>query len=270
MRIRERDVAVVTGAGGGIGRATAETLAARGCWLVIVDQDPEGLDETAERITSGGGRVSRHRVDVSDRGQVSALAKKIEAEFEKVRVLVNNAGLSLAGPVESLDLDDLEWDTGVNFLGMVYGCHFFMPLLRRSSEAWIVNVLSELALFGCPGKAGYSASKFAARGFSESLSAELAGSSVGVTCVYPGATATDLVRSGRAVDAMKQRREVEFLERWGRPPDQVARRLVRGIERGRRRVLVGADVRAVELAARLAPGWTARLADRVGRRFGFG
>ena len=270
MRIRRGDVAVVTGAACGIGSATAELLAARGCVTVLLDRNQEALAATAARIASAGGEARPYRVDVSDRAAMGDLAHTIEADLEQIHILVNSAGVSLSGPLDGMDLADLDWVLRVNLLGIVHGCRFFLPLLRRPSEAWIVNVLSELALVGVGEKSGYAASKFAGRGFSESLSVELAKTSVRVACVYPGATKTDLIRSGRASDEAKRKREIDFLDRRGQSPDRVASKIVRAIERGRHRVLIGADVRLADAASRLAPGLTARVASHLARRLGFG
>jgi short-subunit dehydrogenase len=136
-------------------------------------------------------------------------------------------------------------------------------------RAHVCNVLSDFALLGLPTKSAYCASKFAVRGFSEALRAELAGSSVGLTCAYPGPVATGLVERGRAWDTAKQAAEARFVEANAIPVAKVARRIVRGIERGRARVLVGKETWAIDLATRLAPALTNTLVGRLRGRVPF-
>jgi short-subunit dehydrogenase len=269
VRIGAGTVAVVTGAAGGIGRGLALELARRGAPLALVDVDAAGLARTRALAAAHGVRVSTHATDVADRAAMAALPDAVVAEHGAVHLLVNNAGVSVAAPVAELDLDDLAWLLGVNLWGVVHGCRFFLPHLARAPRAHVCNVLSDFALLGFPTKSPYCAAKFAVRGFSEALRAELAGSSVGLTCVYPGPVATDLVRRGRAWDAAKQAAEAEFVASRAIPVAKVARRTLAGIERGRARVLIGAETRAIDLATRLAPGLVNTLVGRLRGRVPF-
>jgi short-subunit dehydrogenase len=261
MRMEPGTVAVITGAASGIGRALAADLAARGATVACVDRDADALAAAAP-----AGAVSQHVADVADAPAMRALANDVVARHGGVHLLVNNAGVSVAGAFERVPLDDLRWIMSVNFWGVVHGCDAFLPHLRRASAAWIVNVASDFALVGCPTKTGYCASKFAVRGFSESLRAELYGSAVGLTVAYPGATDTAIVRRGRVVDAAAQAEEAQLLAR-GRPAASVAATILRAVERERARVLIGSETRLIDLATRLAPAWTnaivARVRDRV-------
>ncbi|MCW5892308.1 MAG: SDR family oxidoreductase [bacterium] len=260
MRLGTGTIAVVTGAASGIGRALATTLAARGCTVAGVDRDGDALADVA--------LASRHVADVADAAAMRALAADVVARHGGVALLVNNAGVSVAGPFERVPLDDLRWIMGVNFWGVVHGCEAFLPHLRRAPTGWIINVASDFALVGCPTKTGYCASKFAVRGFSEALRAELYGSSIGLTVAYPGATDTAIVRRGRVVDTNAQAAEARLLAR-GRAPEAVAAAIVRAVERGRGRVLVGSETRLADLASRLAPAWTNALVARVRDRVPF-
>jgi short-subunit dehydrogenase len=267
-QLRDR-VAVVTGAGNGIGRGVGEALARRGCHLALVDCDAGALRETAAQLHGLGRRTSTHLVDVADREQMAALPAAVLAEHGGVHLLVNNAGVSLAGPLLDLSLDDFAWIVGVNFWGVVHGCRFFLPHLLRQEAAHIVNVLSDFALIGFPTKTGYCATKFAARGFSESLSSELHGTRVGLTAVYPGAVATGIARRGRAWDAAKQELEARFLEKQGLPVARVAGAIVAGVERNRARVLIGRETHAIDWMKRLFPVGTDALVARFRNRIPF-
>jgi NAD(P)-dependent dehydrogenase (short-subunit alcohol dehydrogenase family) len=269
MRLAGR-TAVVTGAASGIGRAVATSLARRGCHLALADVNAAGLAETADLVRAPGLRVSRHRLDVSDRAAVAAFPGQVTAEHPGVDLLVNNAGVALGGTFEQVSDEDFEWLFGINFWGVVRMTRAFLPLLRASDDARLVNLSSVFGLVAPAGQAAYAASKFAVRGFSEALRHELEGTRVGVTVVHPGGVATSIAASARVpagapADEVARRRA--RVERSLRLPAHVAgETIVRGVERRRGRVLVGADARVVSLLARLAPAsyWKA-LAPRLGR-----
>jgi short-subunit dehydrogenase len=269
MRLSAGQVAVVTGAASGIGRAISAALARRGCDLALVDREEAGLHETRSLIEQTGRTLSLHFLDVSQRPAMERLPEAVLQAHGGVHLLVNNAGVSLAGPLEQLALADLEWIVGVNFWGVVYGCKLFLPYLRRQPEAQIVNILSDFALIGFPTKSAYCATKFAVRGFSEALRAELHGSGIGLTCVYPGPADTNLVRDGRTWDPEKNEREAQFLKERGIPLERIAARVVRGIEKNAARVLIGRETYATDLMSRLFPAWTNTLVARVRKRFPF-
>src|SRR5690606_24189485 len=167
---------------------------------VLVDVDAQGLAETARRIRDAGGTASEHQVDVSDKAAMRELASEAERTHGLAHVLVNNAGVSVGCTFEQHAREAFEWLMGINFWGVVYGCKFFLPLLRRADEAQIVNISSVFGLVGMPLNASYCASKFAVRGLSETLRTELADSHVGVTCVHPGGIATNIVKRARFVE----------------------------------------------------------------------
>ncbi len=263
MRISDNTVAVVTGAANGIGKAVAFELAEPGCHLALVDLDESALHKTAAELSYPNQHVTAHPTDVSSESQMRDLASRVLQEHGQVHLLVNNAGVSVASPSAQLDLQDFQWLMGVNFWGTVFGCKFFLPHLAAVESAAIVNILSDFALIGFPTKTCYSASKFAIRGFSEALRAELYGSSVSLTCVYPGPVNTNLVRSSRAWDINKKQLEAEFIKKRGVPIKRVARRVVDGIEKGGARVLIGRETYLFDIMARFVPVITNSIIGRM-------
>jgi NAD(P)-dependent dehydrogenase (short-subunit alcohol dehydrogenase family) len=255
--------AVVTGAGDGIGRALALALAARGCHLALADIDVSRLEATQALIGERVGELSRHHVDVSDAQAIAALPAEVSRRHARVDLLFNNAGVAVGGTFEDVSELDFEWLFAVNFWGTVRMTRAFLPALRRSDAARIVNICSMFGLIAPPGQTAYAASKFAVRGFSEALRHELAGSSVGVTVAYPGGVATSIANSARK-PAGRPREEIEReLARMQRmlrmPPQRAGELIVRGVERDRARILVGRDACFAALLERLMPvsHWTA-------------
>lgn len=254
MRLEGR-TAVVTGAAGGIGRAIALSLARRGCRLALADIDEAGLAGTA--ALAGGAQLSLHRLDVADRGAVADFPARVAAEHGGVDLLFNNAGVAVGGSFEQVSEEDFEWLFEINFWGVVRMTRAFLPMLRASGDARVVNISSVYGLVAPPGQAAYAASKFAVRGFSEALRHELAGSGVGVTVVHPGGVATSIAAKARVPEGVSREEAERRRERFQRllrmPPEVAGERIVRGVERRRPRVLIGSDARAVSLIARLLP-----------------
>jgi NAD(P)-dependent dehydrogenase (short-subunit alcohol dehydrogenase family) len=256
MRLAGR-TAVVTGAGSGIGRATALALAARGCHLALADIHAERLAETAQQVAREGLRVSAHRLDVADHAQVSAFPAQVLAHHAGVDLLFNVAGVGMGGTYEQVTDADVEWVMGVNFWGSVWMTRAFLPLLRSCDEARIVNVSSVFGMVAPAGNVAYSASKFALRGFSEALRWELEDSPVGVTVVHPGGVATNIANDARVpagVDADEvERKRVFSNKRLRMPPAKAGEIIVRGVEARKPRVLVGWDAVAISILTRLMP-----------------
>lgn len=254
-RLKNR-TAVVTGAGGGIGRATCLALAERGCAVAAVDVRGDAAEETAELVRRLGPDASAHVADVRDAEAMVDLAHQVEQRHGGCHVLVNNAGVTSAGGFESESLDDLHWIVDINVWGVVHGCRAFLPALRRADEAHIVNLSSMVGLLGLPHNASYSLTKGAVRGFSEALRAELVTTSIGLTVVFPGAIHTGITSSARGAEAgrLADLGSSRFAPIMMRPPSAVASAIVRGIERDRARVVVGPDARALNLLVRALPG----------------
>jgi len=250
-------VAVVTGAGSGIGRALAQQLCAAGSALAIADIDEKGLAETAASLTAKQAALSTHVLDVSDETAVKGFAEDVVARYGRVTLLINNAGVALHGTFEEISLDDLRWLLGINFWGVVHGVKYFLPVLKQQPRAQIVNLSSVFGIIAPAGQSAYSASKFAVRGFTEAVRHELEGSSVFVSCVHPGGIHTPIAKRARlGAHASESKREaaVAYFEKvTPTSPEAAAARILKGVERREPRILIGSDARKIDIVQRLRP-----------------
>jgi len=250
--------AVVTGAGSGIGRAIAVSLAKRHCHLALADIDEAGLSQTAKFVENFAVNLSLHLLDVGDQDAVATLPKAVAQRHAKVDLLFNNAGVALGGSFEEVSEADFQWLFNINFWGVVRMSRAFLPVLRQSDAARIVNISSLFGLISPPGQAAYAASKFAVRGFSNALRYELEGSTVAVTVVHPGGVATSIARNARksngnsaaqideAIDRVEQERVIIVAD------DSISVRKFVGrmLEKNGYRVKLAADgLEAAELVA---------------------
>jgi NAD(P)-dependent dehydrogenase (short-subunit alcohol dehydrogenase family) len=253
-------VAVVTGAGSGIGRALAVELARRGAKLAISDVDDRGLAETLELVKAvlvevGGADVRSDHLDVAERELVLAYANAVAEHFGKVNMVFNNAGIAFTGTVEEMSFKDVEKVMDVDFWGVVNGTKAFLPHLIASGDGHVINISSIFGIFSVPTQSAYNAAKFAVRGFTESLRQEMltAKRPVKVTCVHPGGIKTNIARNAEQTadrDHDKLSREFDKLARMS--PEKAARVILRGVERGKARVLIGADAHVLDAFVRLA------------------
>ena len=251
--------AVVTGAASGIGRGIAKALACRGCNLALADLNETGLGETAAMLSPHGVTVSCHRLDVADRAAIAAFPDAVEKSHGAADILVNNAGVAVGGTFEEIAEEDFEWLFEINFWGVVRMTRAFLPLLRCSDDAHIVNISSLFGLIAPPGQSAYCASKFAVRGFSESLRRELEaeGTKIAVTTVHPGGVATSIADSarvprGRNAEDLARERDA-FRKFLTMPPERAGEIIVAGMERHKPRVIVGRDAKTASLIERIAP-----------------
>ncbi|WP_194832143.1 SDR family oxidoreductase [Nocardia sp. XZ_19_369] len=248
-------VAVITGAGSGIGRALALALARRGARLALSDINTESVADTAGRCEKLGATAVPYELDVAHRAAVYAHAAAVRGEFGRVNLVINNAGVALGADVEDMTWDDFDWLMNINFWGVAHGTKAFLPDLIGSGDGHIVNVSSVFGLVGVPTQSAYNAAKFAVRGFTEALRQEMriAGHPVGVTCVHPGGVKTNIAVSARGipddVDVETIRRGFDALTLTS--PDAAAKTILRGVTKNKARVLIGADARAIDLIPRL-------------------
>ncbi|MBY6680702.1 SDR family NAD(P)-dependent oxidoreductase [Rhodococcus sp. BP-316] len=248
-------VAVVTGAGSGIGRALALELASRGARLALSDVDSVGLAATVAAVEQRGGEVRSDHLDVSERGSVLDYAETVRRHFGVVNQIYNNAGIAFHGDVEKTEFKDLERVIDVDFWGVVNGTKAFLPHLVESGDGHVVNVSSLFGLLSIPSQSAYNAAKFAVRGFTEALRQEMliARHPVHVTCVHPGGIKTAIARNATVAEGQDQKSVAEFFDRRlaKTTPEQAALVILRGVEKNKARVLIGNDARALDALARI-------------------
>lgn len=272
MRTLQDRVAIVTGAASGIGRATSIALAGEGCHLALADIDEAGLEATAAEVRALGRRASAHRVDVADRERMRGWADEVIEAHGAAHVLVNNAGVTVTATFEEHTFADWDFIVGVNFWGVIHGCTFFLPHLRKADEAHIVNMSSVFGLMGAPLQSSYCATKFAVRGLSEALWVELREANIGVTSVHPGGIRTSIAASARGADVQAKEASTKFIAGARVLPEDCARKIVAAIKGNRMRQLVAGEAYVIETLKRLAPELVQRVTQRnykrVLKRFG--
>lgn len=268
-------VAAITGAGSGIGRATAVLLAKHGCHVAVSDVNEPGLAETVALCGPHDVKVSSRRVDVADRQAVQVWADDVASEFGRVNVIINNAGVALGATIEDTRYEDFEWLMNINFWGVVHGTKAFLPHVKRSGDGHIVNISSVFGLVGVPTQAAYNAAKFAVKGFTEALRQELEieGAPVGVTTVHPGGIKTNIAKNARRTDRdgwVDEKAVLEFEKLFRTTPESAAGDIVTAILGNRRRQLIGADAVMIDLMQRAFPTLYQALVVAGARRRGFG
>jgi len=247
-------VAVITGAGSGIGRALAYELARRGAKLAISDVDTAGLAETAKQVRVIGAPVHEQRLDVTDRAAVLAYADTVVAEYGTANLIFNNAGIAFSGDVEAMTFEQIERVMDVDFWGVVNGTKAFLPHLIASGDGHVVNISSLFGLLSMPSQSAYNAAKFAVRGFTESLRQEMIINRrpVQVTCVHPGGIKTAIARNAGAVEGKDAAKLAEFFDAKlaKTSPEQAAKTILRAVTGNRPRAVVGLDAKALDVFIR--------------------
>jgi NADP-dependent 3-hydroxy acid dehydrogenase YdfG len=249
-------VAVVTGAGSGIGQALAVELGRSGAKVAISDVDLEGLAQTEEQLKAIGAPVKSDRLDVTEREAFLAYAEAVNEHFGKVNQIYNNAGIAFTGDIEVSQFKDIERVMDVDYWGVVNGTKAFLPYVIASGDGHIINVSSVFGLFSVPGQAAYNAAKFAVRGFSEALRQEmiLARHPVAVTTVHPGGIKTAIARNATAAEGLDRDDLAElFDKRLARTsPRRAAQVILDAVRKKKARVLVGTDAKVLDLMLRVA------------------
>lgn len=266
MRDLGSKIALVTGAGSGIGRATARALANEGMRVIACDRDEASLAEVSRAL--GSQLHSAECVDVTSREAMRALAERVHARIPALDVLVNNAGIAQAGRMIDTPLADWDHVLGVNLYGVVHGCHFFVPpMVRRARGGHVVNVSSMVGLVALPGTIAYTTSKFAVLGLSEALRAELAPHRIGVSAICPGITRTGISKAMRYSPALEERRGLldRFGSSFGHDPEGVARAILRAIRADRGTVPVSFESRSLALLKRASPRAAGALSAAIAR-----
>jgi len=204
-------VAAITGAGSGMGRELAIHLAKMGCHVALSDINPEQLAATKQLLANYDVNVTMIVLDVSDNKAVEAWADSVISDHGKVNFIFNNAGVALYSTVEGSSISELEWVMNINFWGVVYGTKAFLPLIKNSvkqsqfgEHGHIINISSLFGLTAQPSQSAYNSSKFAVRGFTESLRQELNIQNCGVsaTCIHPGGIKTNIANSARGNESI--------------------------------------------------------------------
>ncbi|TXI42426.1 MAG: SDR family oxidoreductase [Mycobacterium sp.] len=259
-------VAVVTGAGSGIGQALAVELGRSGAKVAISDVDTEGLAVTEERLKAIGAPVKADRLNVTEREAFAAYADAVKEHFGKVNQVYNNAGIAFSGDVEVSQFKDIERVMDVDFWGVVNGTKVFLPYLIESGDGHVINISSIFGVFSVPGQAAYNSAKFAVRGFTEALRQEmmLANHPVKVTTVHPGGIQTAIARNATVAEGLDQAALAQSFDKLARTtPERAAQIILDGVSKNRARVLVGADAKILDAIVRITGSGYQRLFSAI-------
>ncbi len=262
---------MITGAGSGIGEALARAWATRGARLALADLDRDRLDTLMASLQAAGIDGFTRTLDVADASALEAFATEVERRLGRVDIVINNAGVALVGGVEAVALDDARWLMGINFWGVVHGCRAFAPALRRSGGGTIVNISSIFAMVSMPSQSFYNAAKAAVRAFSDAFREEVRDDRIRVLCVHPGGVATRIaddarVRDLRFIGGDARSMRDDFRRHARLSPEAAAARILRAIDQGRTRSLVGLDARILDAAYRLFPARSSRWLSALARQ----
>ena len=268
----EAKVAVITGAGSGIGRALAVNLAEKGAKLALSDIDTEGLAETVRQAEALGADVKSDRLNVAEREAVLDYAEAVVAHFGEVHQIYNNAGIAYNGDVENSEFKDIERIIDVDFWGVVNGTKAFLPHVIASGDGHIINISSLFGLIAVPGQSAYNAAKFAVRGFTEALRQEMliAKHPVKVTCVHPGGIKTAVARNATVANDQNAQTFAEFFDKRLalHSPEMAAEAIIDGVCKGRARVVIGWEAKALDVLARIiGPSYQRIIARAVAKFF---
>jgi short-subunit dehydrogenase len=264
-----RGTAIVTGAASGMGEQLAHALARRGSALALVDRDAERLEGVAQEVRRASGLpLACYVTDLADDMATHALGTRLAAAHPDARLLVNNAGVALGGTFEQVSEEEFDWLLMINLRAVITLTRALLPVLRANPGSHLVNVSSLFGLIAPPGQVAYTTSKFAVRGFTEALRAELAGD-VGVTVVHPGGIRTRIAETARVAAAVTAAERAAGKGSFARlltyPPERAAEQIVAAVEDRRQRLLITRTAHVADVLARLAPARYPALLDLVQR-----
>ena len=258
-------VALITGAGSGIGRSLAIELATSGCSLALVDWNKDSLEETKQMVRKKNISVSTHPFDISDKEKIAVLPQEVLEFHKQIDIVINNAGVSVVGTVEEVDDSDWNWGLDILLNSVIQMTTVFLPHLKQRPEAAIVNVSSIFGLFSVPRQSIYNVGKFGVKAFTESLSLELkvSNSSVDAYCVFPGHIGTNIYNSSRFKSfepetffgkaPTKEEAVVAFKNDAPTSPEKAAKVILKNIKKKNNRILIGFDAHFYDITSRLFP-----------------
>ena len=262
-------VVVITGAANGLGKALAIEFYRKGCHLALIDIDFTGIQNLKAILNHKQQLITIHQADISDEETIIKTRLEILNIHKHINILVNNAGISNSQYFEQIDLGDYKTLFDTNFWGTIYCTKHFLPDLNSQKESRIVNIISDFALMGFPGKTAYGSSKSAVMGFTNALKTELTDSNVKICMVIPPPLDTGLVRSSKHIDEKKREMESRFIKKHAHPLDQTSKRIVRQIEIGKFRIVIGTMMFSMDLISRLFPTLIHKLIGKYKKRFDF-
>ncbi len=267
MKNLKNKTAVVTGAGSGIGQATAVALAKEGCDLALADINEAGMEVTAGEVKKLGRQVSQHKINVARKKEMQLFVDQVIKGHGHVHLIVNNAGVSVFADFIEQSIEDIEWVLGINLWGVIYGCKFFLPYLQKEKEGHIVNISSSSGLMPTPKMSSYTTSKFAVRGLSEAIRSELVKYNIGVTSVHPGMIKTNIpyATKFKEEDKKKQETGAAMFSRFGHSPEKAANKIIKGIKNNSQRVLIGPEAYVMDILKRAFPVGSDYLNGRLSR-----
>jgi len=272
MKTFKNKVAVITGAGSGMGRYLAILLAKDGADVCICDVNEKTLSETLAMLRKFNVSVSSHILDVSDKKAIEALPKKVIDQHGKVDLVFNNAGVTAGSHFQDMKEENWDWVMGINFNGVINSTRAFIPHLVNNAEAAIVNTSSIFGIVAVPGQTAYHATKFAVRGFTESLALEMkqTNPNLQIHCVHPGHIGTNIAATARMSDedfkdnetrssifsrnAPKTQQEMgELFKEGGMHPSKAAKIILNGVKKNKTKIFIGLDAKLLDLSQRLFP-----------------
>jgi short-subunit dehydrogenase len=260
---------IITGAANGLGKALAIEFYRQGCHLVLIDVNLRGLQGTKRDLEISEQKITIHQADVSNEGNIIAARLEILNHHDRIDMLVNNAAISISQHFEQIDLADYKNLFDINFWGTVYCTRHFLPDLKKQNDSRIVNIISDFAFMGFPGKTAYGSSKSAVLGFTNALTTELTSTSVKVCLVIPPPLDTGLVRNSRHIDDKKRESETLFLKKNGLPLGETAKKIVNQIRKGKYRIVIGMLMFWIDLLSRLFPTRLHQMIGKNKKRFDF-